>query len=319
MKTTLLLTSLLLTSCILHAQSYALKIPAGKKVKTITGRGYSEDRGDTMTVFIQSYDEKGNLLGHSEPLMYCGETNTYDSQNRLTVRELMCGESSGNGTYNYTYTGNTCTETFSGAIWESKTTTTYVNGRIAEEVYEQNSLDNNMPFKTVSTARYNYIFNVNGLLKEEQVVETSIYEDLGGSAAFIDTTTREKITEYSYTAFDSLEKMVKKETAGSIETTQFSYDEKTHQKIGVLYDRVNPATPNNTDYRDSYRHDEYIYDQKGNLTKHLQFGYNQDHAEHKNDPKVPDLIEEYEDGLLFRSTVTQYKNERVTFTYEFWD
>jgi hypothetical protein len=317
MKTFLFLI-LVSTIHLLHAQSYSLKIPPGKKVKTITGRGYSADRGDTVTVFIQSYDEKGNLLGHSEPLMYCGETNSYDSLNRLREKELMCGESSSNGTYSYTYSGNTTTEVFNGPVWVSKTITTYVNGRIAESMFTQNSYDN-ADFNTVSTRRYNYSFNPHGLLKEEQVTETTIFQDLGGSTPFIDTSITEIVTEYSYTAFDSLEKMIKKTGANVVETTTFAYDEKNRQKIKVLYNRVNPAMPNNTDYRDSYRHDQYMYDQKGNLLKHLVFGYDQDHAEHKNDPGAPDLIEEYEDGLLFRSTDTHYKNERVTFSYEFWD
>lgn len=272
-----------------------------------------------MTVFIQSYDEKGNLLGHSEPLMYCGETNSYDSLNRLTQSEVMCGESSGNGTYYFTYTGNTRVETFEGVVWNSKITTTYENGRIVEIRHVQTSLDNAV-FNTVSTSRYNYFFNAKGLLKEEEIDETGIYEDFSGSTPYVDTTASKIVIEYSYTSFDSLAKKVKKTGNGVEETTQYSYDENTHLPTHVFYSRGNPAVPNDQNYRDSYLHDQYIYDKNGKLTKHLQFGYTQDHAEqHKNDPKVPDLIEEYEDGLLIRSTVTQYKNESVTFSYELWD
>jgi hypothetical protein len=304
------------------------KSPAGK-IKKITGWLYDEGRKDTVVASFQRYNEKGQLIETGEPLYYCGETMEYDSLGRLSMKEVMCGESSGNGNYYYKYDSNSVCIEFSGPMWDSRQCDEYNSkGKIIHSSYENKEINyetEQIRSKSFSYSDYTYLYNKKGQIEVEKEFLKSFYFDLE-EAIYSDTTTQETTTYYYYADFDSLVSLIQMEGSGEITKRKvFIYDPITHLKTDEFYIGSDMISFNNKsladDFIEAFGHTVYMYDKNGKLASRKFYTCN---GETTIKPTMTLTgYDEYKDGLLDESFTFHPDNgsvdETIWYTYEYWD
>jgi hypothetical protein len=301
---------------------------ADKKIKKITGWMYDIGREDTVIASFQNYNEKGQLIETGEPLYYCGEIMEYDSIGRLSMKEIMCGESSGNGNYYYKYDSNSVCIEFSGPMWDSRQCDEYNSkGKIIHSSYENKEINyetEQIRSKSFSYSDYTYLYNEKGQIEVEKEFVKSFYFDLE-EAIYSDTTTQETTTYYYYADFDSLVSLIQMEGSGEITKRKvFIYDPITHLKTDEFYIGSDMISFYNKsladDFIEAFGHTVYTYDKNGKLASRKFYTGN---GETTINPKmILTGYDEYKNGLLNESftfdPVNGSVDQTIWYTYEYW-
>lgn len=203
-----------------------------QQIKKVVAWGKHTGNADSSVYVEKEYNGKGYLLADNQPNMYCSVNYKYDLSGRLIKKELLCGESSSNGTTTYNYYDNkTCEEEYASG-YSRKSCYKFDNDGKKTESNEKyiDYLGKGDGNKITSTK---YIYSSNKLIKkEDRIIEyfDTAYFDFNFSGNYqstrFDTTITDFITTYTYNEFDSLLScvVINQETGNIVNQLFIQYD-----------------------------------------------------------------------------------------------
>jgi hypothetical protein len=299
----------------------------GKKVKQVTATSISADQKDTGIVFIHKFDEQGRLKEESQPQYYCGISYTYDNKNRITSRDVMCGESSGNGLYTTTYLPDGSIEKFSGGAYNDETRV-YLNKKNAriKTIWVRKRLGEKSETcdRDSSFIKHTMVYDAKNRLIQQTDETTGGYWSIPDKkCVFTPWAPNVITTQYSYNEFDSLFTRIETNESGEINNRQVNkYDPITHLKTDnyiLTTDILSAYTqPSLQNLPDIYIHTSYTYDSAGKLyrTKTSRF------CTITSKEETTESESSYKNGLIDQTTnydkCTGKIIEKISYTYEFW-
>jgi antitoxin component YwqK of YwqJK toxin-antitoxin module len=257
-----------------------LFLPAGllaqkpyKGVKQISV--YTKAAGDkeSQLDYEMHFDRQGNQVKYHHPTHYCTETYEFDAQNRPTTREIMCGESFGNGTtaYKYSPTLNTSIET-TGAYERIIIDSLNAQGLVRSRAVRTKALEESY----TPAPDYRVLFAYND--RKQLTTETTISEG------------KQEIREYSYRK-DSLQSIMRVR-AGKKDTILLK---DFYRDSGRLASKITPVSEG--DASQGFYTEIFRYDEKGRiLSVTRQLKDRKDCAKSPCTVSVQEYI--YKNGLL---------------------
>ncbi|MFZ5553298.1 MAG: hypothetical protein ACOZCO_09300 [Bacteroidota bacterium] len=224
-------------------------IPENKKVKKVTAWQQGENTGDTTIINIHEYNQKGQLITYSDPEGYCGINYTYDSIGRLASEDVMCGESSGNGLYTYSYEkGKHCIH-FSGVMYDNISCEYTDNeGRITSSAWLRLTMNEdyvNSIISDSSASAFNYLYDEKKRVVSRIERSVSCYwMEHRKEGKDFSCEKKTETTFYTYDDADSIITEIKTDQTGKItDRFVYRYDTLFHQKTETYNFETDFLTP----------------------------------------------------------------------------
>jgi|GEM_PF-3113423 len=260
-----------------------------KGIKQITV--YTKEKTDKspQLEYDLYFDKQGNQTKYHHPTYYCTQEYTYNAQNKVTKRDIMCGESMGNGITTYKYTPK---------INTSEEVTGSYKRVITDSLDAQNLLiSSNEVFTPEENPQEGYTTRTTFTYNARKQLLSSATQGKAGK----------QTKQYVYNKIDSLQFIIR--TIDTKKDTLLVQDfDRTTKKIASKKYPVSDR-----DAQEGYYSEIYRYDEKGRfytITKNIK------NATSCPNPKVPCAIElkeyVYKNDQLFQTTETFYTKGAMT-------